>query len=85
MILGIAIEGDEILPIPEEHPSAAESITDFQCSVCLLPANMSLPDHDPIQAAFLVRAEGGKWVRFRDPISYEGSLPGSTTAADLKN
>jgi len=63
---------------------AAESINGFQCSVCLAPVNMSATDHDPIQSAFLTRAEAGKWVRFGNLISYEGTLPGNMTAADLK-
>ena len=63
---------------------AAESVTDFKCSVCLFTANMSPTDHDPVQAAFLARAEAGKWVRFGNLISYEGTLPGNMTAADLK-
>ena len=67
----------------ESLVDAAESISNFQCSVCLFPAVMSPTDHDPIQAAILVRAEGGRWVRFGDVISYEGALPGSMTAADL--
>ncbi len=63
---------------------AAESINGFQCSVCLVPVNMSATDHDPIQSAVLTRAEAGKWVRFGNLISYEGTLPGNMTAADLK-
>ena len=45
---------------------------------------MSATDHDPIQGAFLSRAEGGRWVRFGNLISYEGSLAGTMTVADLK-
>ena len=63
---------------------AAESVTNFQCSVCLTTASMSPTDHDPVQAAFLARAEGGRWVRFGNRISYEGTRPGGMTAADLK-
>jgi branched-chain amino acid transport system substrate-binding protein len=68
----------------ESLVKAAESITNFQCSVCLFPASMSPTDHDPIQGVYLVRAQGGRWVRFGGPISYEGALPGSMTVADLK-
>ncbi|MCI0860004.1 MAG: ABC transporter substrate-binding protein, partial [Chloroflexi bacterium] len=63
---------------------AAESVAGFQCSVCLFTANMSPTDHDPVQAAFLARAEGGRWVRFGNLVSYEGVLPCGMTAADLK-
>ena len=63
---------------------AVESIRDFQCSVCLAPATMSATDHDPNQGAFLSRVEGGRWVRFGNLISYEGSLAGTMTVADLK-
>ena len=63
---------------------AAESVSNFQCSVCLFPAAMGPTDHDPIQGAYLVRAQGGRWVRFGGLISYEGTLPGSMTVADLK-
>ena len=68
----------------ESLVEAAESISDFQCSVCLLPVNMSSTDHDPIQGAYLIRAQGGRWVRFGGPITYEGVLPGDMTVADLK-
>ena len=63
---------------------AAESITNFQCSVCIAPANMSPTDHSPVQTLFLSRVEKGRWVRFSGPISFEGTLPGSITVADLK-
>lgn len=63
---------------------AVESIDGFMCSVCLIPAKMSSTDHDPIQGAFLTRAEGGRWVRFGNLISYEGTLAGTMTAADLQ-
>ncbi len=68
----------------ESLVEGAESVSDFLCSVCLFPVAMSPTDHDPVQAAVLVRAHGGRWVRFGDVISYEGVLPGSMTAADLK-
>ena len=63
---------------------AAESITNFQCSVCLAPAAMSPTDHSPSQTLFLSRVEKGRWVRFSGPIIFEGTLPGSITVADLK-
>jgi len=63
---------------------AVESIENFMCSLCMVPATMSPTDHDPFQGAFLTRAESGRWVRFGDVITYEGSLAGTMTAADLK-
>ena len=68
----------------ESVVEAAESITNFQCSVCLAPANMSPTDHSPNQTLFLSRVEKGRWVRFSGPISFDGALPGSMTVADLK-
>ena len=68
----------------ESLVEAAESISNFQCSVCLFPAAMSPTDHDPVQGAYLVRAQGDRWVRFGGLVSYEGVLPGSMTVADLK-
>lgn len=62
----------------------AESLTDFQCSVCLFPANLSATDHDSTQAVVLFRAEGGKFVPFGDGISWEGTQPATFTAADLQ-
>ena len=63
---------------------AVESIEDFMCSLCLVPATMSSTDHDPFQGAILTRAEGGRWVRFGGLITYEGSLAETMTVADLK-
>ena len=68
----------------ENLVNAIESVKDFQCSVCLFPTAMSGTDHDPVQGGFLTRAEGGRWVRFGDPITWEGTSTGSLTAADLK-
>lgn len=62
---------------------AAESITEFWCSICLGPVNTSPTDHDPVQGGFLVRAEGGRWVRFGDLVTYEGVLPGDMMVEDL--
>ena len=63
---------------------AVESISDYRCSVCLGPVNMSPTDHDPIQSAYLAQVEGGRWVRVGDLISYEGVLPGDMTVEDLE-
>lgn len=63
---------------------AVESISDYRCSVCLGPVNMSPTDHDPVQSAYLAQVEGGRWVRVGDLISYEGVLPGDMTVEDLE-
>ena len=63
---------------------AVESIKDFTCSMCLVSVTMSWSDHDPMQGAYLMRAEGGRWKTFGGLISYEGTLPDTMTVADLK-
>jgi ABC-type branched-subunit amino acid transport system substrate-binding protein len=63
---------------------AVESIKDFTCSMCLVSVTMSSSDHDPMQGAYLMRAEGGRWKTFGGLISYEGTLPDTMTVADLK-
>jgi len=45
---------------------------------------MSKTDHDPIQGAYLQRAESGRWITIGGLISYEGTLPETLTVADLK-
>ena len=82
VVEALEIAGEDLTR--ESLLEAVESIENFLCSVCLVPATMSKNDHDPIQGAFLARAEGGKWIRFGDLITYEGVLAGSMTAADLK-
>ena len=65
--------------------AAAESITDFRCSVCLFDVNLSAADHDPAQAGILTRVDAdGKWVNFGAISSWEGVLPGDLTLADLE-
>ena len=65
--------------------AAAESITDFVCSVCLFSVNLSATDHDPAQAGMLTSVdEDGKWVNFGEIFSWEGVLPGDLTLADLE-
>lgn len=63
--------------------AAAETITDFRCSVCLFDVNLSPTDHDPAQSLVLARVVDGKWVNFGDLISWEGVLPGDLTVDDL--
>ena len=64
--------------------AAAESITDYVCSVCLFSVNLSATDHDPAQAVILTSVEDGKWVNFGEIFSWEGVLPGDLTLADLE-
>lgn len=64
---------------------AAESIQNFQCSVCLFPMSMSAADHDPAQSAVFVRAEGGRWVPFGDNgVSWEDTLPQEISTENVK-
>ena len=82
MVEALTLAGEDLTR--ESLIKGTEAIKDFLCSVCLVPVTMSSTDHDPFQGAFLIRAEDGRWVTFGGLISYEGTLPGSMTAADLK-
>ncbi len=82
VVEALEIAGEDLTR--ESLIEAVESIENFLCSVCLVPATMSKTDHDPFQGAYLMRAEGGRWKTFGGLISYEGILPGNMTAADLK-
>ena len=65
--------------------AAAESITDFQCSVCLFSINLSATDHDPAQAGIMSRVDAdGRWVNFGEIFSWEGVLPDDLTLDDLE-
>lgn len=63
--------------------AAAESITDFRCSVCLFDVNLSATDHDPAQTLSLSQVVDNQFVNFGDLISWEGVLPGDLTVDDL--
>ena len=63
--------------------AAAESITDFRCSVCLFDVNLSATDHDPSQTLSLVQVVDNQFVNFGDLIDWEGVLPDDLTLADL--
>ena len=63
---------------------AAESITDFQCSVCLFTVNMSAADHDPAQSLVLSRVENNQWVNFGPLYDWEGVPPHDLTLDDLQ-
>ena len=63
--------------------AAAESITDFRCSVCLFDVNLSTTDHDPAQTLSLAQVIDNQFVNFGDLIDWEGVLPDDLTLADL--
>ncbi|CAN5622409.1 ABC transporter substrate-binding protein [soil metagenome] len=65
---------------------AAESIHDFQCSVCLFPMSLSTTDHDPAQSAVYVTAQGGKWVPIGETgVSWEDTLPKDISTETVKD
>ena len=53
----------------------AESIRNFQCSVCMTPVNMSPTDHRPYEIEVYNRVENGKWVAFGEPVDFETTPP----------
>jgi branched-chain amino acid transport system substrate-binding protein len=63
----------------ESIVEGAESIRDYCCLTCAVPANLSPTDHRVTETVWLMRAENGQWVRSGDPISYE-STPGKVIA-----
>jgi len=50
---------------------AAETIRNWTCSVCMTPINMGPTDHRPFETEMYNRVEGGKWVAFGEPVSFE--------------
>lgn len=56
----------------ESLVSAAESIHDFKCSVCLFPLTLGPDDHDPGQGVAIGRYEGGQVVITDTAYSWEG-------------
>jgi len=54
---------------------AAESISNFTCSVCLVPVNLSTTDHRPFEVEQFVRMQDGKWTAFGEPIGFESTKP----------
>jgi ABC-type branched-subunit amino acid transport system substrate-binding protein len=52
---------------------AAESIRDFTCSVCLVPASLSPTDHRPFEVEAFDRVVDGKWVTFGTPVGFEST------------
>jgi len=63
----------------ESVVEGAEAIRDFCCTLCLAPSNLSATDHRPSEIELYTRVEGGKWVEFGEPVSFE-STPGKVVA-----
>jgi branched-chain amino acid transport system substrate-binding protein len=51
----------------------AESIRNYQCSVCMTPVNLSPTDHRPFEIEVYNRVEDGKWVAFGEPVDFEST------------
>ena len=51
---------------------AAESISSFQCTVCLFPSTLGADDHDPGQAVAIAKYQGGQVVITETAYSWEG-------------
>jgi branched-chain amino acid transport system substrate-binding protein len=54
---------------------ALEAMRGFQCSLCFEPISMSPTDHRPVEIEVYIKLEGGKWVPFGEPVSYESTPP----------
>ena len=55
----------------EKLNDAAETIRDWTCSVCMTPIYLSPTDHRPFETEMYNKVEGGKWVAFGEPVSFE--------------
>ena len=73
MVKGLQNAGQDLTR--ESLIEGLESIRDWCCTACMVPVNMSPTDHRPMEMEFYIRMEGGNWVPFGDPISFE-STPG---------
>jgi len=60
---------------------AAESIRDFTCTVCLVPASLSPTDHRPFEVEAFVRVADGRWVTFGSPVGFESTKPATEGGA----
>jgi branched-chain amino acid transport system substrate-binding protein len=54
---------------------AVESIRNFTCSVCLVPASLSPTDHRPFEIEAFVRVVEGRWQSFGEPVGFESTKP----------
>jgi len=57
----------------ESLVDAIESIRGWYCSGCMVPINFSPTDHRPLEIEMYNRVEGGKWVAFGEPVSFEST------------
>jgi branched-chain amino acid transport system substrate-binding protein len=63
---------------------AAEGLTNWKCSVCLFPVNLSATDHDPSQAIAMGVFEGGKVKITKTAYSWEGVKIADLSPTTLK-
>ena len=70
MVETLRIAGQDLTR--ESLVQAAESIKDWQCSVCLFPLSLGPDDHDPAQGAAIGKYQGGKVVPTDFAFSWEG-------------
>lgn len=52
---------------------AAESVRGWMCGACMVPMSLSPTDHRPLEMEMYNRVEGGKWVAFGEPVSFEST------------
>lgn len=58
---------------------AAESLTDFTCSICLFPVTLGPDDHDPSQSVAIGKYVGGQVVITDTGYTWEGIAVGDLT------
>jgi len=64
--------------------AAAESIKDWQCSVCLFPLTLGPDDHDPAQGVAIAKYQGGQVVITDMAYSWEGVQVADLSLDSLK-
>ena len=52
---------------------ALESIRNWTCSACMVPMSLSPTDHRPLEIEMYDRVQGGQWVSFGEPVSFEST------------
>lgn len=67
----------------ESLVAAAESITDWTCSVCLFPLTLGPDDHDPAQGLAIGKYVGGQVVITETAYSWEGIAVGDLSLDSL--
>jgi len=68
----------------ESLVQAAESITDWQCSVCIFPLSLGPDDHDPAQGVAIAKYQGGQVVITDMAYSWEGVQVADLSLDSLK-